>query len=68
MEIGEEPEPPVGSREGIAAFKVFQPYVEENFSDSAVLQMCDKFVDLLAEDRVKKLKQKKILEYFVVNR
>lgn len=66
MEIDEEPAPPVTTREATAGFKVFQRYVEENFNDPAMLQMCNKFDDLLAKERVKKLKQKSISEYFIV--
>lgn len=67
MEIDEEPEPPVTSGEGIAAFKLFQRYVEESLNDPSVLQMCDKIDDALAKERVKKFKQRNLLDYFTPN-
>jgi hypothetical protein len=68
MEIEEEPQHPlITSREATSGFKIFQQYVEENTNDPAILQMCDKFDEFLAKERVQKLKQKKILDYFVVD-
>ena len=64
MKIDEVAELPVTSGEATVGFKVFQRYVEENSDDPAVLQMCYKFDDFLAKQRLKKLKQKSLLEYF----
>uniref|UniRef100_A0A915DB34 Uncharacterized protein n=1 Tax=Ditylenchus dipsaci TaxID=166011 RepID=A0A915DB34_9BILA len=64
MDIEQELAPIVTAREAMAGFNVFQSYVEENFQDPGVLQMCYKFGDLLADERLKKLKQKNLFHYF----
>lgn len=67
MEIDVEPEPPVTIREATAGLTLLQRFVEENFKEPALLQMCDKLDDALAKERMKKMNQKKISEYFTVN-
>uniref|UniRef100_A0A915CTS7 Uncharacterized protein n=1 Tax=Ditylenchus dipsaci TaxID=166011 RepID=A0A915CTS7_9BILA len=64
MDIEQELAPIVTAREITAGFNVFQSHVEQNFKDPGVLQMCYKFGDLLADERLKKLKQKKLSYYF----
>uniref|UniRef100_A0A915E092 Uncharacterized protein n=1 Tax=Ditylenchus dipsaci TaxID=166011 RepID=A0A915E092_9BILA len=64
MDIKQELAPIVTAREATVGFNVFQSYVEQNFKDPGVLQMCYNFGDLLANGRLKKLKQKSLFFYF----
>uniref|UniRef100_A0A915DCQ9 Transposase n=1 Tax=Ditylenchus dipsaci TaxID=166011 RepID=A0A915DCQ9_9BILA len=58
MEVKKELKLQVTNREVTAGFKVFQRYMEENFKDPALLQMCDKFDNLLAKERSRKINKK----------
>lgn len=64
IEIEEEPEPPVTSKEAAEALKILQRYADSN-AFRAVQLLCDTVDDVLAEERVKKLKQKNISTYFM---
>lgn len=66
MEIEEEPEPPITSREAAEALKILQRYADSN-ANPAVQLLCDKVDDMLAKERIKKLKQKNLLNYFTPN-
>jgi hypothetical protein len=48
---------PVSAKETRDGFKAFQNFVERNFEDPMLLQMCDKFDTVMAEVCIKKMKQ-----------
>lgn len=65
MLIDEEPLLlPVTSHEAKEAVQVLLRYS----SNPKILQLCDTVDDLLAEERLQRLKQKKITNYFDVNK
>ena len=52
------------AKEARDALKMFQSYVERNFNDPSVLEMCDKFDDIMAEESFKKIQQSHITDFF----
>lgn len=64
-EIAELEEPaPVTAKDARQGFLMFRQYFEENGLDSALLPTLDRFEDLLEKDKLAKMKQPTILNYF----
>uniref|UniRef100_A0A915CRJ1 Uncharacterized protein n=1 Tax=Ditylenchus dipsaci TaxID=166011 RepID=A0A915CRJ1_9BILA len=65
MEIKEEPELLTTARQAAEACRILQRYAHAN-ANSTIQLLCDKVDDLLARERVKKLKQQNLLCYFAL--
>uniref|UniRef100_A0A915E156 Uncharacterized protein n=1 Tax=Ditylenchus dipsaci TaxID=166011 RepID=A0A915E156_9BILA len=63
VEIVEE-EQPVSALDALNGFKVLQGYMESHEVDPAMLRMCDEIDDVLAKERMNKLKQNPITNFF----
>jgi len=64
-EIAEIEEPtPVTAKDARQGFLMFRQYCEENALGSDLLPTFDRFEDLLAKDKLAKMKQPTILNYF----
>jgi len=69
-EIADETElelPPVSNHEAIQAMNIVRRYIEKNLDDSAVLKMCDKPDNVIAVQRLKKMKQSSLFYYQIRN-
>lgn len=57
-------EPSVSRIDALQALRTLRQYVENNFSDPAILRHSDALDDALYEDRLKNQRQSKIFDFF----
>ena len=59
--------PPVSNHEAIQAMNIVRRYIEKNMDDSTVIKMCEKLDDVIAVQRLKKMKQSSLFYYQIRN-
>ncbi len=54
----------ITAQEAHNAWRTLQQYIMQNFTDDTTVETLNKIDDFLVSNRLKKLKQQKITEYF----